>query len=169
MKKIFLMLVICSFFPLIGLSFNLQEENRIKPIFANLLKDEGIDNYHVPAFLIKFVLNYSNDAIDIKPLFNGARFVNIAVCNNDDNDNSESYKRICKGLDLSSYLNLVEIIDNKSKMTIKALLKNDFIRELVILIRDKDSFIAISMTGKIDPKNLANSIAELKSSRHGKL
>ena len=103
--------------------------NSTKPVLSNLLDNEGIDSYHIPAFLIKYVLRVSDEADEIQPLFNGARFINIAICDNDKKDYSVSYKRVCKGLDLSSYLNLVDIVDNKSKITIKALLSDDLIRE----------------------------------------
>lgn len=169
MKKILLILTIVSVLPLIALSMNPPEVTNTKPVLSSLLQGEGIDCYHIPAFLVKFVLSTSDDAEDIQPLFNGTRFINIAVCDIGVKDYSESYNCVCRGLDLSSYINLVDIVDNTSKITIKALLNNDFIKELVILIKDEDSFIAMSMTGKIDPNSIASTIAKLNKTKPDKL
>jgi len=169
MKKIILILSLITILPLIVLSTNPPEVKNTKPVLSNLLGREGIESYRIPVFLVKFVLSFSDQAEELQPLFSGARFINIAVCENADKDYTESYKRVCKGLELSSYINLVDIVDHKSKITIKALFSNDLIRELVILVRDDDNFIAMSIIGKIDPNSIADEIKKLSKTKSNEL
>jgi len=52
------------------------------------------------------------------------------------------------------------MMDGKSKIIIKVLSHDDFIRELVLLVHEKYGFFAIGMTGKIGPHSIADEITE---------
>ena len=161
MKNLISIILISMLLPMVGLSSNHPDNQNTKPRFANILESEGIDNYQIPTFLVKFAINFCDESDDILPFFKGSRSVNIAICEGNPRKYDESFKRICKSLELLSYQNFVEIIDGDSKITIKALFNDKIIRELVILIHDNDSFVAVSMNGRIDPKNIAESVKNL--------
>jgi len=161
MKNFIATLIICSLLPIIGRSINLPDELNTRPKLMHILEREGIDSYKIPAFLVRFALNFCDESKEILPLFRGSHSISIAICENESRQYDESYNRICKSLDQSSYLNFVDIIDRDSRITIKALLKDEVIREIVALIRDHDSFIAVSMAGTIDPKSIAETITKL--------
>lgn len=165
MKKLIMIIAFSALIPLIGVSSNEPEVKKSKAIFSELLQNEGIECYRIPVCLIKFVLRFDSKADDIIPLFDGASSIKIALCEDEFKDYRESYKRICRGLETSLYSDLVNIVDKRSIMTIKALYRNEFIHELVIMIREDHNLVAISMKGKIDPKRIANTIAKLNNSK----
>jgi hypothetical protein len=169
MKKYLIILTIFLTIPLIGSCTHSFKVSYSKPLFSLILEDEGIDSYHIPVFLVKFALWFSEDSESIVPLFKGSRTINLAVFEKTDIDRkcSDCYNRICKSLESSSYCDLIKIIDSDSRITIKALLNESIIRELVVLIHDNDNFVAISMTGRIDPKSIAETIAKLNKYKEG--
>ncbi len=147
--------------PNICLSSNEIDKSNSKPIFTYLLENEGIDTYKIPTFLVRYVLSFDKDGQDLKPIFNGTRFINIAFCERSIKNYNGIFSRICNNLEVSSYKNLVEIIDKEAKITIKALIDNKTIREIVILIVEEDSFIALSMTGKIDSHKFVQALSKI--------
>ncbi|MHC1704632.1 MAG: DUF4252 domain-containing protein [Tenuifilaceae bacterium] len=160
MKKIIsIILVSIILLPNICFSRNEIDKTNTKPIFTNLLENEGIDTYRIPTFLVKYILSFDKEAQEVKPLFNGSRFINFAICERSKKNYNGIFSRICDNLEVSSYKNLVEITDKESKITIKALIDNEKIREIVMLIVDDDSFIALSMTGKIDSREFVESLS----------
>jgi hypothetical protein len=169
MKKLILGFILCSVFPILVISSNPAAVRNTKPIFSKILEEEGIDSYNVPVFILKFALSFSEDSKSILPLFKGSHSVSIAICEKHERYYSDSFKRVCRSLDSSSYCDLVKIVDAKSKITIKALLVDNIIRELVVLINDSNDFVAVSMTGKIDPKSIANAITELNKPKEHEL
>jgi len=160
-----IILLICFSLPIIGSCINPPESNNTKPVFSKILEEEGIDSYNIPVFLVKLALNFSDESESIMPLFKGSRSISLAILDDHRHNYLQSYKRICNSLELSSYSDLVNIIDSDSRITIKALLHESIIRELVVLIHDKDNFVAISMTGRINPRDIAEAITKLNKSK----
>jgi len=168
MKNIFKIIIVVlsiSMLPLFGISNNSRLKGDSKPIITKILENEGIENYRIPAFIIRFALKNSDESDEITPFLNGCRYINLAICENDVKNYKESYSLICKRLSESSYVNLVDINDGESKISIMSLFERDIISELVILIVDDEEFVSLSMTGKIDPKEISKVIAELNKSK----
>lgn len=136
-----------------------------KPVFTKILENEKIDSYRIPTFLIKYVLSFDEDAEDIRPLFNGSHFINFAIYENLPNSYSQIVTSIMNELDKASYTTLIQIVEKNSKVTIRAMVDNDVIRELVVLICDDDEFVALSMTGRMDKNELGKTIAKLNKSK----
>jgi len=160
MKKYLIIAITCFTITSVGLSENSLKIYKVEPVFSKLLENEGIESYKIPTFLVRYALSFS-DTREIIPLLQGTHLIKFATSNNGDKDNKLIYNRICNNLDLSSYQNLISVVDAKSKISIKALFDNEYIREVVIIIYDEDALTAISMTGKINPKNIVNSINKL--------
>lgn len=160
MKKYLIIVITCFTITSIGLSKNSLKTYKAEPVFSKLLENEGIESYKIPTFLVRYALSFS-DTREIISLLQGTRSIKFATSNNGDKDNNLIYNRICNNLDLSSYQNLISVVDAKSKITIKALFDKEYIREVVIIIYDEDALTAISMTGKINPKNIIESINKL--------
>ena len=170
MKNICKILIVLTIlmFPLLSKSSNSIHNDEGKPVFTRILENEGIESHRIPAFIIRFVLRNSNESDEITPFLKGCRYINLAICENDVKNFKESYSLICKKLSESSYVNLVDINDGESKISIKSLFKRDMISELVILVVDNDEFITVSMTGKIDPKEISEAIIKLNKSKSDK-
>jgi len=161
MKKYILLLVMGSFISIYGHCnpiFGLKNE---KPIFSELLEDEGVKSYQIPTFLVRWAIRYTDESTNLLPLFKNCRTINIAICDNTEFNYSKISKKINQSLVNSNYVNLIDIIDKESTISIKSLACNEFIRELVILIKDDENFIAISMTGKMNPREIAKAIVKL--------
>lgn len=170
MKKILIHLVVMlSFIPNIALAYNTLGSENSKPIFSQLLENEDIESFQIPTFLVQYVLSFDEDMQKIKPFFKGSRFINISFCEKENMNFKQTYSRLLNQLDYSNYKSLTEIIDNHTRISIKALINEKYIRELVVLLIEEDSFIAISMTGKIDPKDIANAISKLSKANSNNL
>jgi len=170
MKNIFKIIIVLIVFiqPLVGLSNNFHDFASEKPVFTKILENEGIESYRIPAFIVRFVLKNSDESDEITPFLKGCRSINLAICENDVKDFKKSYMLICKRLTESSYVNLVDINDGESNISIKSLFKGEMISELVILIVDNDEFVSVSMTGTIDPKEISDAIVKLNKSKSNK-
>lgn len=163
MKKSIIILIVITLIPCISIGLNPFGPEKTKPVFSKIIESEGIDSYRIPTFLIRFALNFDEEGQQLMPLFNGSRFINFAISENNNVENEQSYLRLRNQLDKSSYKSLIDIVDKDAKLSIKALVDNNIIREFVILINDENSLIAISMTGKINLHEIAESIAKLNS------
>jgi len=170
MKNICKILIVLTIlmFPLLSKSSNSIHNDEGKPVFTRILENEGIESYRIPAFIIRFAFRNSNESEEITPFLKGCRYINLAICENDVKNFKESYSLICKKLLESSYVNLADINDGESKISIKSLFKRDMISELVIIILDDNGLVTVSMTGKIDPRDISEAIVKLNKSKSNK-
>jgi hypothetical protein len=160
MKRYIFTILFCLFSIEYGLPNFYCSENE-KPIFSALVEREGIKHYRIPSFVIRWIIKHSDGSKELLPLLKESRSVNLALVEDGNENNTRVYKRIDEELNESHYVNLASIIDGKSDLTIKSLNSRGSIIELVILISDSDSFVALSITGKINPNTLVNAISKL--------
>jgi len=135
-------------------------ENKIdRPIFDRLIRKENVTSIKVPAFVVRYILRFTDDTDQVRKALKGATSFRFAIRDNLD-DSNEIFDRINHQLNLNSYTNIMEINDGKSKVTIKLLENNNLIREIVFLVSDQESFICFSMKGNINPENLTTFLAQ---------
>lgn len=170
MKKLYIItiVIVVLAFPLNSMSKNYLNEGNRKPVYTKILEKEGIEYYRIPAFIVRFALKNTEESEDITPFLKGSRYINFAICENNLVSCNESFANICNRLNEFSYFSLVDINDGKSKIAIKSLFDKNMISELVILIVDDTDFVTISMTGRIDPKEISDAIIKLNKTKSNK-
>ncbi len=130
-----------------------------KPIFDKLIRKENVRTFKIPAFVVRYVLFITEEDRSVYKALKGTTSFRVAIVDNV-NDSKGIFERVNHELNENNYLNLADIQDKESKITIKLIEDNDIIREIVFLISDKDSFICFSMKGKISAESLSSILAE---------
>lgn len=125
-----------------------------RPIATNLFRSEQVTTYTIPGFLIRYAMLATSETRELRPAFKGVSSVSIAVSDPKIHCNS-LFSKINFTLNSHNYNTLLEIIDDHSNVTLKVLLEENRVRELVILIEDEKSLVCVSVRGKIDPKNFS--------------
>ncbi len=135
------------------------ENQNSKPIFDKLIRKENVRTFKIPAFVVRYMLFFTEEGRYACKALKGTTSFRVALVDNI-NDSKGIFERVNHELKVNNYLNLVDIQDNDSKITIKLIEDNNIIREIVFLISDRDSFICFSVKGRISAESLSNLLAE---------
>ena len=155
-KTIHLLFILIILIPVMGCSSNNKDYN--KPLVKGLLYNEQLSSYSIPAFLVRGVLLLTEDTRRITPALKGVRSITFSI-NEDVQNPNLVFSRLNDGLNAGNYTSIVEIINEDSRVTIKMLERNNYVREMVVLINDYKSIICISMKGRFVPKNILEVVA----------
>jgi len=166
MKKIIVFFLFIGLFMQVTYGSTNKKISFERPIFTCLLEKENIRTYWIPAFLVRSIISHSENDNEICDLLDGCKSIRLAFEERNQTLNLQTSKKILKELELSGYKNIAQIIDNKSAISILALIDRDYIKELIVFINDDGSLIALSLKGKFNPKEIAKSIKNMQKSKH---
>ncbi|MDY0253999.1 MAG: DUF4252 domain-containing protein [Tenuifilaceae bacterium] len=167
MKKSIHILLTLAFTLLVTLaSCSPKADVNEKPILSQILHQEDIRSFKVPGFLVRHAMRVSEETRMIRPALKGITSVTISI-SEDLADPKNVFTRINARLNKANYCSFMEVIDNDSRITIKALEKDGNIREMVIIIDDNSSFVCLGVKGNINPDSFMQLVTNL--TEEGKL
>ncbi len=166
-KSIYILIALLLGLEVVTASCTAREEFETKPVLARLLYQEDLRTFTVPGFLVRYAMLVSEDTRRVRPALKGVNSFTISI-SEDVKDSQSVFSRINAGLNRRNYINIMEIIDNESRITVKALEHKGRIREMVVLIDDKSSIVCFSMRGRIDPANFLKFVETITSERETK-
>ncbi len=104
--------------------------------------DSGTLNFAIPAFAINIAARGQED--EIRNLVRSTRSVRLMV---KEESSKELYTAVEQYLSPNIYKNLMHIRDGNCYVKICAKLTDDKIKELIIVVNDSESFLAIQLKG----------------------
>lgn len=123
-----------------------------RPILSQLLYQEDVRAFKLPGFLVRYAMLATEETRKIRPTLKGMTSITISL-QEDMKNSGEVFERICSRLNRANYSSYIEVIDNHSRIAIKALEKDGKIKEMVIIIDDNSSFICLGIKGNIYPES----------------
>lgn len=147
-----------------GLNVSCTPRNEQRSSIKKLLLNENIRTFTIPGFIARYAMLATNETRELRPALRGVRKFTISIADNL-NDSKNVFTRISKGLNKSSYNTIVEIIESESRLLVKVLENEGEIKDIVIIINDCDSFVCLSMQGRMNPEDLNQFIASLANNK----
>ncbi len=144
-------------FGIVGCSSSQQVNNDFTDFYHNHGDDSGIVSFSFPVGLAKAFLD--DDDKEAKKAFSKLNKMRFFIC---ENDNGYYKKKVQKYLPEGKYHDLIVIKDGKESVSFKMKEPtNGKVKEIVMIVSEPDSFVAISFIGNFtvdDAKEMANSI-----------
>jgi hypothetical protein len=153
-KVLFVVVVIIAG---LNVSCTANHNHNSRPILKKLLNREDIRSFTLPGFLVKYAMLASYETRQLRPALKGVSSFTISI-NENFSDSFNLFSRINNELASYNYSTLIEIIDCEANVLIKVLEMEGEIRELVMIINEKDTFVCISMQGNINPEGLSQAL-----------
>jgi len=132
-----------------------------EPVADKVLKSyesqPGVLAFRLPPAMVNVAVSASADE-ELKDFLKGMETIKVMVMGNEDGKKKDFGKinnRISKELDGIGFEDLVAINREGSKVLIKVYDQGEKTTDAVILIRGEGGFVALSLTGDIDLKELA--------------
>lgn len=166
-KSIYILIALLFGIEVVTASCSPREDIESKPVLARLLYQEDLRTFTVPGFLVRYAMLVSEDTRRVRPALKGVNSFTISI-SEDVKDSRSVFTRINSGLNKRNYINIMEVIDNESRITVKALEHKGRIREMVVLIDDKSSIVCFSMRGRIDPANFLKFVETVTNEKASK-
>lgn len=136
----------------------------INKFYREHKRDKGTINANLPAWLVKLGTGIASPFIndeEARIAFRLAKKVGktkFLVAEEESRISQGQYMKLIRGVKKEGYEELITVRDDGENVTILTRMNKDKIRGLLIVVREEDSFVMLSMKTKIKPKHISNMI-----------
>ncbi len=126
-------------------------------VFRTYEGQPGVMAFYIPPGMVNLAVSASADE-ELKDFLSGMETIRVLLIGDTEGhkrDYTKLYQETGKGLDKLGFEDLVEINNEGNKVLIKVHDEGDKTNEAAILIKGEDGFVALSLLGDIDLKQLA--------------
>ena len=138
-----------------------------KDIFEEFGKEWNAESVTISPFLMSIGrLFMDNDTPDIAKSIRSMKVLDLEDCSN---EVKERFNQKVNNLQLEGYETMIQTIENGEKVRILTRMKNDAIRELLIVCTGNDDCALIQLNGKIKKEDIAELVnEETKKRKNGR-
>ncbi|MBN2349066.1 MAG: DUF4252 domain-containing protein [Bacteroidales bacterium] len=145
---IILMLIILS--GIIFQSFTTDHTTKINALMRSYRHEHGFFGLTVPTWIVRPFIKHEGEEVQF--LFKKIKKIRFLVTT--DELNQIPLIQVCKSdfvneLNKSFYADLLQIKNNTDEVLIKGKIENDTIYEIIIMVKDSEDFVIISLKGEI--------------------
>jgi hypothetical protein len=123
--------------------------------------EKGFISFSVPVFLAKIFIPAEDQ--EVKDLLRDVRRIRILVCE-DASRNSGVVEECIHDFTVffrnSQYVNLMEVIDNRDRVEIKAIPGENCFHDMILVASDEQEFAVIHLQGSVDLEKISNLIGK---------
>ena len=136
-------------------------ERSARKIMNTYRGEKGFISFSVPVFLAKVFITEEDQ--EVKDLLRDVRRIRILVCE-DAGRNSGVVEECIHDFTVffhnSQYVNLMEVMDNKDRVEIKAIPGDNCFNDMILIASDGQEFAVIHLQGSVDLEKISNLIGE---------
>lgn len=138
----------------VGIFISCQaREKNFKQFYRHYKHESGMINFMLPSFILNLAVIGQEE--EIQELAQAASGIRVLI---QEEYQDGLHKKIDSYLPASSYKTLMYVKDGSEFVNITAKIENNLIREIVMVVIDEESFVAIQLSGRFSYDMLQNLI-----------
>ncbi|MFK7807244.1 MAG: DUF4252 domain-containing protein [Saprospiraceae bacterium] len=156
-------LIAVILFPLLAAA----QSPSINQFYRKHKRDDGAINATLPGWVIKLGVGIARPFVDDEEIKVGLRMTRkvrkakFLVMEEESRISQGEYMQLVRAVKKDRYEELVQIRDEGENVAIFAREKKDYISRLLILVREEDSFVLLSLKTKLKPKHINKAINDI--------